>query len=366
MFHSKGAWRLLLFVLVVVLCAQAASASASKEMLGLTASIESDRSFVSGADSATVRLTLRNDSRQDLYVPYWQTALRGIHGNLFDVRLNGKPAAYLGRVYKWSTPRTEDYVRIPAGDARTVEVDLSRHYDMTRTGEYSVSFRMPVQDSLRGIGTRIAAVAGLKDVESNVLHFAVERDGRGRLLQGLAQVPDRAVGNALTPGFVSCSSARQSDLVTALGNAEVISLKARDYLNAVPVANRPSDSPFLTWFGAYTSGRYSTVQSHFTAINSAFATKTVEFHCDCTDSAYAYVYTNQPYKIHLCNAFWTAPNLGIDSKAGTLVHEMSHFTVVAGTSDYAYGTSACQRLASSNPKKAINNADNHEYFAETR
>ena len=58
--------------------------------------------------------------------------------------------------------------------------------------------------------------------------------------------------------------------------------------------------------------------------------------------------------------------LGIDSKAGTLVHEMSHFNVTAGTSDYAYGTSACQRLASSNPKKAINNADSHEYFAETR
>ena len=68
--------------------------------------------------------------------------------------------------------------------------------------------------------------------------------------------------------------------------------------------------------------------------------------------------------MYLCNAFWSAPSLGIDSKAGTLVHEMSHFTVVAGTSDYAYGTSACQRLASTNPKKAVNNADSHEYFAE--
>jgi peptidyl-Lys metalloendopeptidase len=43
---------------------------------------------------------------------------------------------------------------------------------------------------------------------------------------------------------------------------------------------------------------------------------------------------------------------------------MSHFTVVAGTSDYAYGQTAAKRLATSNPKKAINNADSHEYFAE--
>lgn len=363
---SKVVWRLSLFVLVVVLCAQAASAGASAGMSGLSASIESERSFVSGAEAAVVRVTLRNDSGKDLYVPYWQTALRGVHGNLFDVRLNGKPAAYLGRLYKWGKPQAEDYVRIPAGDARTVEVDLSRHYDTTRTGEYSVRFRMPVQDSFRGVGTQIAAVAGLNEVESNELHIAVERDGRGRLLQELARTPDVAVGSALTPGFVSCSSTRQTALVTALGNAETISLKARDYLNAVPVANRPTDSAYLTWFGAYTSGRYSTVQSHFTAIHSAFASQSVDFFCDCTSSAYAYVYTNRPYEIHLCNAFWNAPNLGIDSKAGTLVHEMSHFTVVAGTSDYAYGTSACQRLASTNPKKAINNADSHEYFAETR
>ncbi|HSN88622.1 MAG TPA: hypothetical protein VL025_17805, partial [Thermoanaerobaculia bacterium] len=271
MSQSKGAWRLTLFVLAVVLCAQAAWAG----MPGLAATIESDRSFVSGADAAVVRVTLSNGSGKDLYVPYWQTALRGIHGNLFDVRLNGKPAAYLGRVYKWGTPLAEDYVRVPAGDARTVEVDLSRYYDMTRTGEYSVRFRMPVQDSLRGVGTKIAAAAGLNEVESNELHIAVERDGRGRLLQELAQTPDIAVGNALTPGFVSCTSTRQTSLVTALGNAETISLKARDYLNAVPVANRPSDSAYLTWFGAYTSGRYSTVQSHFTAIHSAFATKRV-------------------------------------------------------------------------------------------
>jgi peptidyl-Lys metalloendopeptidase len=79
---------------------------------------------------------------------------------------------------------------------------------------------------------------------------------------------------------------------------------------------------------------------------------------------YAYVYANDPYKIYLCGAFWRAPMRGTDSKGGTLVHEMSHFTVVAGTSDWAYGQSAARNLADSNPKRAIDNADSHEYFAE--
>ena len=55
---------------------------------------------------------------------------------------------------------------------------------------------------------------------------------------------------------------------------------------------------------------------------------------------------------------------GTDSKGGTLVHEMSHFNVVAGTDDHAYGQSAAASLAISNPAQAVDNADSHEYFGE--
>jgi peptidyl-Lys metalloendopeptidase len=41
----------------------------------------------------------------------------------------------------------------------------------------------------------------------------------------------------------------------------------------------------------------------------------------------------------VCHAFWPAPANGTDSKAGTLIHEMSHFNVVAGTNDWVYGQS---------------------------
>jgi peptidyl-Lys metalloendopeptidase len=49
---------------------------------------------------------------------------------------------------------------------------------------------------------------------------------------------------------------------------------------------------------------------------------------------------------------------------GTLLHEMSHFTVVAGTDDWAYGQAAAGRLAGSAPARAVENADSHEYFGE--
>jgi peptidyl-Lys metalloendopeptidase len=346
-------------VVAALLGAQAASAAPR----GLSATIDAEKSFLGDTDGAVVRVTLQNAAAEDLYVVYWQTIVRGVEDDIFDVRVDGKPVAYTGRHYKWAKPQAEDYVRIPAGRSVSAEVDLSAYYDMSRTGEYSIRYRASIDNALSGAGTRIAAARG-GEIESNAVHMAVERSERGRLLDSFNQV---SFGDkALTPGFVGCTTSRQSTLSTALNNAESISLKSINYLNNVPVASRPNDAAYRTWFGSYTSGRYSTVQAHYTAIHSAFATKTVNFHCDCTSSAYAYVYTNQPYNIHLCNAFWNAPASGIDSTAGTLVHEMSHFTVVAGTSDYAYGTSACQRLATKNPTKAINNADSHEYFAETR
>ena len=55
---------------------------------------------------------------------------------------------------------------------------------------------------------------------------------------------------------------------------------------------------------------------------------------------------------------------GTDSKGGTLIHEMSHFNVVAGTNDHVYGQVGARNLALTNPTAALDNADNHEYFGE--
>ncbi|KAH9486376.1 Peptidyl-Lys metalloendopeptidase [Psilocybe cubensis] len=159
--------------------------------------------------------------------------------------------------------------------------------------------------------------------------------------------------------FISCSSSRQSLLNTAIASAETYASNSYSYLNSLTTG-----SPrYTTWFGAYTSARRSTVLSHFNLINANdFSTFTYD--CSCTDSAYAYVYPGTFGKIYLCSAFWNAPNTGTDSKAGTIIHEASHFTRNGGTDDYAYGHSAAKSLATSNPARAVMNADSHEYFAE--
>ena len=149
---------------------------------------------------------------------------------------------------------------------------------------------------------------------------------------------------------------------TALNAADSYAGNAKSYFGAHSATN--VSARYSTWFGAVNATRYTTGKNHFDAIQAAFATKPITVDCGCKKTYYAYVYPTQPYKIYVCKAFWSAPVTGTDSRAGTLIHEMSHFNVVAGTDDHVYGQSGAKSLAISNPDNALDNADNHEYFSE--
>ncbi|KAG9120747.1 hypothetical protein FRC07_003633 [Ceratobasidium sp. 392] len=111
--------------------------------------------------------------------------------------------------------------------------------------------------------------------------------------------------------------------------------------------------------------RYQTVASHFNKIGDQATSN--EYDCSTCNmpNTFAYVYADRPGKIYLCPAFWSAKETGTDSKAGTIVHENSHFNVNGGTRDYAYGQAQCRAVAIEFPDYATRNADNHEYFVET-
>ncbi len=339
---------------------------------GLTATLEARQSFVGASEDVVIRITYSNDSAADLYLVRWQTPLQGIESDLFDVRVDGRPVAYTGRLYKRARPTVADYLRVPAGGSLSVDVDLSKVYDLSRTGEAAVAYRVLLQDALRAdSANQVSDFARLRTLESNRVFVGVERNERAveaiDKLAGVDGVDDKArPARVPPPRYVGCTNKRKTQLATARSNAQILVQKSRGYLNNLPVESRASDVDYTTWFGFYTAPNYDSVTSDYVNLTSAFSTKSFTFYCDCNESNYAYVYADQPYKVHLCNHFWTAPTLGTDSKAGTLVHEASHFTVVAATADNAYGQEACRALAQENPFAAIHNADSHEYFAEAR
>ena len=338
-------------------------------------SLQTGKLSYGAAEPQLLSFTMANDADADITVLKWRTPLEGFRSDMFRVEVDGREVPYLGRVYKRAAPTAEDYVTIPAGGYVTETVDLAESYDIARAGVYRVTYRSDrVQagteppEALIGRFVQPEPGAYLLPVVANTAVFTLTEDRPARTVDGIDIEAARSlrdlVAAHLEPTFSGCTTARQTDLRTALDNAVTLAQNAGLALSGAGHCAHFTGRRYAEWFGAATTARYATVSQHFAAISSALSGQTIKFNCDCTDGSYAYVYPTRPYEIFLCSKFWTAPMTGTDSKAGTLIHEMSHFNVVAATDDHVYGQGACRTLATSNPDNAIDNADSHEYFAE--
>lgn len=328
-----------------------------------------------GAEGAiNVRYTLHNNGAEAVRVLKWGTPLEGaFNSRLFQVQTGGQEVRYVGRLTKRAAPTDADYVAIAAHGEASATLDLTQGYAIGTPGRYSVRMRPRAFDTRYGAGdvrrlkpnivvpatTAAAAEFELTDARS------VRAPASIRALALMSVDEAKKVKKAKAAAYQGCSATQQTTIDSALSSSASLAAGAYVSLAITPVAKRPNAPRYLQWFGAHTSARYDLVTDHFNKIQSALANETITFHCDCNEAGvYAYVYPDQPYNIHLCPVFWTAPLDGTDSQAGTIVHETSHFNVTAGTDDHAYGQTAAHNLAVSNPDNAIDNADNHEYFAE--
>jgi peptidyl-Lys metalloendopeptidase len=343
----KSAWKTALLLAGLAAFADAAALDPTAEV---TVELSPDRQSLGRNDDVLVTVTLTNRSATVQYLLAWQTPLAGVQAPLFEVTRDGQKVAYLGIQAKRPAPAASDYIVLAPGASRSVQVELSRLYDMSVTGAYSVRYR---QDSLQLFSAPgvMHAVAALPDYAT-----AIWIDGRlpRGTLPGMA-VPDGPAGLS----YNHCSNAQQASIAGSVQAAQAMAADGSAYM-----ADKGLGPRYANWFGAFDDARASAIVQHFRAIGDAFAGKPVTVDCGCSQSWYAYVYPSQPYTIYVCNAFWSAPLTGTDSKGGTLVHEMSHFTVVAGTNDWVYGQSAAANLALTDPARAIDNADSHEYFGE--
>jgi peptidyl-Lys metalloendopeptidase len=315
-----------------------------------------------GKDS--VEVTLTNTSRKTLRIPKWQLPSEVQRSNLFRITHDGQEVGFEGAMVKRGVPTAEDFAILRPGRGYRSTVALGTAYDLSKAGQYTVTYAAPLQYASlsgrvrlqQGNGSPMVAQAAPIQI---VLDQPATLPSGGRLSPVLPGNP--VLSDVLGVTYVGCTANQIQLNNQAILTARSYSENAKGYLNSNATGAR-----YTTWFGAYTSGRYATAQQHFVTIDTAIDQigGQVKINCGCTENYYAYVLKNQHYEIFVCNAYWNAPLVGTDSKAGTLIHEMSHFTVVADTDDWAYGQSAASSLAINNPTQAVDNADSHEYFAE--
>jgi peptidyl-Lys metalloendopeptidase len=319
---------------------------------GAVVNLNADQAAFGGGENVILHASVTNPHAKTIQVLKWYIPADGLEAPLLRVTRDGAPVPYIGPVFKRRAPTEEDYAVLQPGETVSGSLDLAAYYDLSASGNYTVTFDAQSDALYARQGKELLKMNGR--LASNEVRVFIE----GRSKPSLHAIMPEVVNGATS--FTSCSSTRQNQLLTARNDASTYAADSAAYLNAGQQGNR-----YITWFGTYLLSRYSTAKSHFVNISSAMDNASVHFDCTCTDSGvYAYVYPSQPYKIYLCGAFWSAPGTGTDSKAGTLIHEMSHFTVVADTDDWVYGQQGARNLAINNPSQAVTNADNHEYFAE--
>lgn len=365
MLRTTAVSRVFAALLLALATAALASAAPEGKLVAVTELAAESNAVFDGSEALAARWTLHNDTLENVRVLVWHTPLAGFSNDLFSVERDGVPVSYTGKLVKWGEPRDEDYVEIESGKSLSATFDPSAVYDMSVPGLYTIRYREELLELERLHGRRhappVRSTPGVRlesvDVATNDLLIQLNFVNKGT--KGGGGEPQTQ-----PPTFVACTNERQATLLQALATAARMAVESRGYLQNLPASQRPSDLRYDEWFGLYEPNNYSTVTTNFVAIESAFTTRTVSFYCDCESSSFAFVYPTRPYEIHLCKAFWNAAMTGTDSKGGTLVHEMSHFDVVANTDDVVYGQTACRGLADTQPQNAIRNADSHEYFAE--
>jgi len=287
----------------------------------------------------TIEFTVSNPSEFDETFLQWGTPFEGIWDDLFDIRdENFNKVTYAGILMRrGDVPIDSEYVTIPAGDKKSIVVDLGENYEFTATGKYMVRVNLP---------------------HYNELIFTPD-DNQVEVFQ-LDTVPERRPVGA-PQAWTNCNSNQISIATSAVTGSVSACSRSVSCLNQ---ANGCSPT-YGTWFGSYSDSNWNHVSNIFRTVHARLNLGIGSFngYCNgpqCTQNTYGYVYpTDTTYTVYMCNLFWTIPN----ERINTIVHEMSHFRNLGGTNDYAYGESACRSLAASNPNNACRNADNICYFA---
>ena len=190
------------------------------------------------------------------------------------------------------------------------------------------------------------------------------------MVSGLVALGAAQPAAALT--FENCTKAERGIITAALERAERLTQTAATAVGPTPV--------FTRWFGKYSAEHGETVRQTLKSVVSAIRTGQVEAGCMnigqglCDGDSFAFVNPQDPYVVKLCPGFFEMQTMkeltdetvaeGHGTRAGTLVHELSHFVTVASTDDVCYSREICTEMALDAPHDALINADSYQYFVE--
>lgn len=300
------------------------------------------------AKSTHVKYTLRNPSDFERTVLIWNTPLE--KQMLFDAFAFSQNVSslYIGALAKRLLAITEQTtITLPAGGEISNSIDLLRYYHFHSSANGTIQAKHPIWEV---VGTSHVLTS---QVESNALRFTVPDEVSS------SQLPEELFSLAYTH---KCSVSQSRTIMKAINDAK----KMIECEKELGFEDRhhyfgPRDAAPAK-VGRILNRAYERLVADAFEVTCHKATKA------CGDEGYTFacVWPADPHhQINVASQFWIAVQNSeygkklLDTQAGTLIHELTHFQDVGATLDLGYGD---RKLP---PNDAIRNADTYEYFCET-
>lgn len=299
----------------------------------------------------------------------------------FPVKIN-----YIGPVAKRKLDE-KAMVTLEAGGSVKAEFDLLANYRFECDAEFEVALKETGLSGHRFACNKLSLRLAADAVKQQQAQIFLKLDGVTLdECSGEGDVSESATSTTrCPPSFVGCLPPTKGNSTngfcqgdfwttyppfhTSLNDLQVATIK-NFYRRLVTTRHIVSNNTaYRKWFGAYSYENFNIVRSMISSMDGGRWCKNFTIYnlsTSCVSNTLAYYrpsFDPSRYRdiINLCPNFWRLPDTGIDSKIGTLAHEISHLN---GTKDHAYDYNACLALAKTAPEKAINNANNYEYYIE--
>ncbi len=333
-----------------------------------------------------IKCVITNNSGDDYDLLSWHTPLNGRaeFWNMMKVTLKGDDGKnevipYDGLHVKRGKPTIDDYFILKAGKStEQLSFSLTESYKIEKIGNYDIVLDTIILDAAKTSSNSVPRPHNQYhslSLTSNTVTIELDEKSpptiaenyrRDQKLVNQATVVPPASGthSKLQPATFTAqsSNAARQKLVIAAHRAGYVWAKAA----AMALSN---DSHFTRWFGTFDKSKQKTLISYYIQIVKQMESKSVIYDFDDTLTHIAQVVGNGKTWdgiVKLGQQFWELESLGLDSQAGTVIHELSH--VVYITSDlikYWYSAKRSEHLADISSEYCIMHADSVEYYAET-
>jgi hypothetical protein len=135
--------------LIVTMAASLFAFSACTNVQKTTASAETLETVMSvpptvkTGEPVTMTFTVFNRTNRELQFCKWHTPFEGFIAAFLDIKdSNGEAVQYRGAMAKRvMPPPAEAYIKVPAGDSTTVNIDLLKGYDLAKPGKYHIVYQ---------------------------------------------------------------------------------------------------------------------------------------------------------------------------------------------------------------------------------